>query len=382
MNYDAVVVGAGFTGAALAYQFAKDGKKVLVLEKRADIAGNMYDYKDDKTGILIQKYGVHSFHTNHKKVFDFITAVDSRWAPFVLRAYVSIKGQLTPSPFNFDTVEQYFTREDALEIKKALAETFDYEAAATILQMLNSENEYVRKYAEFLYEEDYKPYTSKQWGIEPDELDPFILRRVPVRLSYINQYFDDKYQVQPVNGYTSFFETMLSDKNIKIELNQDALKRLHIADHKVYLDSEPCMVPVIYTGPVDELFHYQYGRLPYRSLEFKYQTVDVNSYQPSPGVAYPKETGYTRITEFSKLMLIPPKTGRSVIAYEYPSDYVQGVNEAFYPVLTKQSQEMADKYKKEAGMVSGLFVCGRLGDFQYYNMDQALQRALELYKLL
>ena len=113
--------------------------------------------------------------------------------------------------------------------------------------MLNSENEYVRKYAEFLYEEDYKPYTSKQWGIEPDELDPFILRRVPVRLSYINQYFDDKYQVQPVNGYTSFFETMLSDKNIKIELNQDALKRLHIADHKVYLDKEPCMVPVIYT---------------------------------------------------------------------------------------------------------------------------------------
>lgn len=382
--YDLVVVGCGFTGGLIAHLAAKKlNKRVLVLERREHIAGNMYDFSDDETGILVQKYGPHSFHTESREVYELVKEI-GEWEPFVLKARAEIKGKLTPSPFNFKTIEDYFSPEKAIEIKTHLVNLFSYEPKVTILQMLNSEDKVVADYANFLFSEDYRPYTAKQWGIAPEELDVSVLQRVPVRLSYIDQYFDDRYQMQPKGGYTRFFEKMLDHPNIDLQLSSDANERIKLCDDKsVELDGVKVDVPIVYTGALDELFDCKYGKLPYRSLHFEYKTIDTNDFQPTPGVAYPFAEGYTRITEFSKLMTVAPKTDKTIIAYEYPVKYGSPKGkEAYYPILTAESQKLHEIYANQAKNYKNLYPCGRLGDFKYYNMDNAILRALRLFEEL
>ncbi len=200
VHYDLVVIGCGFSGAVIAHLTAKRlGRRVLVLEKREHIAGNMFDEKDCETGILVQRYGPHSFHTDNTQVFELVRELGD-WEPFVLRARAQIQNRLTPSPFNFQTIEDYFPPDKAVEIKTHLVNEFSYRPKVTILEMLHSCDSVVAEYADFLFRQDYQPYTSKQWGIEPEELDISVLQRVPVRLSYIDQYFDDRYQMQPKGG--------------------------------------------------------------------------------------------------------------------------------------------------------------------------------------
>ena len=302
----------------------------------------------------------------------------------MLRARVDIKGKLTPSPFNFQTVEDYFTPKKALEIKTRLAEAFEYRTKTTIVEMLESEDPVVKEYAEFLFQEDYRPYTAKQWGIKPEELDISVLKRVPVRLSYIDQYFDDQYQMQPKGGYTALFETMLDSDLIEVQLNMDANDRLTLRENgEILLDGAVTHAPVIYTGALDELFDCKFGKLPYRSLSFEYKTMPLKDFQPTPGVAYPLAEGYTRITEFSKLMPLQPETEQTIVAYEYPQQYgSEKGKEAYYPILTAHSQELYQKYLDEAKQYPTLYPCGRLGDFKYYNMDQAVLRAYQVYQTL
>ena len=378
MNYDIVIAGCGFTGAVIAFKSAMEGKRVLIVEKRNHIAGNMYDYIDE-AGICVQKYGPHSFHTNNEEVYEFITQIGD-WYEYILRARVMIDGKYTPSPFNFKTIDQYYPSPKAEMLKQALVEYYNSAKKVTVVELLESDNELIREYANFLFEKDYRPYTAKQWGIAPEELDISILKRVPVRLDYTDGYFDDKYQLMPEGGFTSFFEKMLSNPLIDIRLNCDVLDLVEIDGNNIIFENELLNVPFVYTGPLDELFRYKYGKLPYRSLKFDMQIHNVDSYQETSGVAYPMAEGYTRITEYKKIPVQDIK-GKTTIAVEYPVTYgTEEGKEPYYPILTENSKEMYKRYCELASKVNRLYVCGRLGDFKYYNMDDAVLRALEVYE--
>lgn len=378
MKYDLIIAGCGFAGATIAYLAAKDGKNVLIVEKRNHIAGNMYDYVNE-AGILVQKYGPHSFHTNNENVYQFITSI-GKWKPHILQARVLIDGKCTPSPFNFKTIDQYYPEEKSKELKSRLLHYYSGRSKVTIVELLKCESPLIRKYAEFLFEKDYRPYTSKQWGINPKELDISVLKRVPVRLNYIDRYFDDKYQLMPEKSFTAYFKKMLENKRIEVELNTDALDYITITnDGTLQWKKEPLKIPFVYTGPLDELFNLKYGKLPYRSLWFDWQTHNIDSYQETSGVAYPMAEGYTRITEYKKLP-VQDVPGKTTIAVEYPAVYgsEKGV-EPYYPVLTDSSQTTYHKYQHTAGKIRQLYLCGRLAEFKYYNMDQVIERAIQVY---
>ena len=382
-KYDILIVGCGFVGGVIAYLAAKDGKRVLVLERRSHIAGNMYDETDPDTGILVQKYGPHSFHTMDDIVYDFVTSV-GEWYPFTLTARVYMLGKAVPSPFNFTAIETFFEPQKAHAIKKRIVDVYRYEPKKTITELLKSDDPLIKEYADFLFESDYRPYTVKQWGIKPEDLDISVLSRVPVRLNYIDRYFDDKYQMMPEGGFTSFFDRLLEDDLIDVVLNCDALEHLTpdtFTGH-ILFDGEALDIPVVFTGPTDELFWHRFGKLPYRSLRFEQKTLDIESFQDAPGVAYPEAKGYTRIMECTKLPVQDGK-GKTIVIYEYPEEYgSEKGKEPYYPVLTAESADMYKQYATLAEGIKNLYLCGRLADFKYYNMDQAILRALKVYKTI
>lgn len=374
-----LVIGAGLSGAVIGRHLAEKGVKVNIWEKRSHIAGNMYDYEDDH-GFLVQKYGPHTFHTVKKELYEYMCRYEE-WQDYKLTCGAVWGGKYTPTPFNFTTIDTFYPEEKSEELKKHLLQAFKGRSIATVVEVLGNEDPLVREYAEFLFRNDYAPYTAKQWGVSPEEIDPSVLARVPLRFSYDVGYFDDPYQVMPVHSFTSFFENLLHHSNIHVELGQDALKQLEIKDNQVTVDGRPFAGLVIYTGPIDELFHLKYGKLPYRSLRFEWKYSENESIQDAPVVAYPQEKGFTRITEYKKLP-VQDKSGSSY-ALEYPLPYEEGKDmEPYYPVLTKESKEQYAKYKVLAEKVPNLICCGRLADFKYYNMDQALERALDICQKL
>lgn len=374
-----LIIGAGLSGAVIARYLAEKGQQVDIWEKRSHIAGNMYDYEDDH-GFLVQKYGPHTFHTKKRELYEYMCRYED-WQDYKLTCGAVWDGKYTPTPFNFTTIDTFYPEEKAEELKKHLLLAFKGRSTATVVEVLGNEDPLVREYAEFLFRNDYAPYTAKQWGVSPEEIDPSVLARVPLRFSYDVGYFDDPYQVMPVHSFTSFFENLLHHSNIHVELGQDALKQLEIKDNQVTVDGRPFAGLVIYTGPIDELFHLKYGKLPYRSLRFEWKYSENESIQDAPVVAYPQEKGFTRITEYKKLP-VQDKSGSSY-ALEYPLPYEEGKDmEPYYPVLTKESEEQYAKYKVLAEKVPNLICCGRLADFKYYNMDQALERALDICQKL
>lgn len=371
---DYLVVGAGLCGGVIARELAERGKKVTLWERRDHIGGNMYDYVDEH-GFLVQKYGPHTFHTNEKKLYDYMCRFE-QWQDYKLTCGAVWEGKYTPTPFNFTTIDTFFPTEKAAALKEKLSATFKGRETATVVEVLSHTDEDIRGYAEYLFANDYAPYTAKQWGVSPSEIDPSVLKRVPLRFSYDEGYFGDGYQVMPRHSFTHFFENLLHHPNITVQLGVDALERLRIRDGKLMLDGEVCRIPVVYTGALDELFDHEYGRLPYRSLRFEWRYTDKSSVQEAPVVAYPQEPEFTRITEYKKL---PPQEGRgSSYALEYPLPY-DGADSAepYYPVLTEESQKQYAQYRDAAEKIPNLILCGRLADFKYYNMDQALERALE-----
>jgi UDP-galactopyranose mutase len=380
MKYDLIIAGTGFAGSTIAYQASRAGKRVLMLERRNHIAGNMYEEKDEH-GILVQRYGPHSFHTNRKNVYDFLCQV-GEWREYILRARVMIDEICTPSPFNFQTIDDFYGQQKAQALKEHLANYYHGEKKVAVVDMLECEDELIRNYAEFLFEKDYRPYTSKQWGIRPEELDISILKRVPVRLDYTDAYFDDTYQFMPQKSFTAIFKEMLNHPNIEVKLQEDINQHITFSDTDatIYYDDEKVTSPIVYTGPLDELFACKYGKLPYRSLHFDYQTYQMDSYQETPGVAYPMAEGFTRITEFKKLtgQVCP---GFTTVAVEYPAIYESKEgNEPYYPILTKESAISYEKYCKEAERYPQLYLCGRLAEFKYYNSQiKKRKRLLHMY---
>ena len=372
---DYLVIGCGLSGAVVARHLAERGRQVTIWECRDHIGGNMYDYVDEH-GFLVQKYGPHTFHTKKKELYDYMCRF-GRWQDYKLTCGAAWGGKYTPTPFNFTTIDTFYPAEKAELLKEKLKKAFSGRDTATVVEVLAHPDEDIRGYAEFLFQNDYAPYTAKQWGVSPSEIDPSVLKRVPLRFSYEEGYFDDPYQVMPEQSFTHFFQNLLDHPNIHIELGVEALDHIQIRNDRIFLDGVPLEIPVVYTGALDELFGGIYGRLPYRSLRFEWKYEDKESLQDAPVVAYPQEAGYTRITEYKKL---PVQTGTGTsYALEYPLTYQEGTQqEPYYPVLTEQSQQQYEQYRRAAEAVPNLICCGRLADFKYYNMDQALEQALNV----
>ena len=372
---DYLVICCGLSGAVVARHLAEQGRQVTIWERRDHVGGNMYDYVDEH-GFLVQKYGPHTFHTKKKELYDYMCRF-GRWQDYKLTCGAAWGGKYTPTPFNFTTIDTFYPTEKAELLKEKLKKAFSGRDTATVVEVLAHPDEDIRGYAEFLFQNDYAPYTAKQWGVSPSEIDPSVLKRVPLRFSYEEGYFDDPYQVMPEQSFTHFFQNLLDHPNIHVELGVEALDHIQIRNDRIFLDGVPLEIPVVYTGALDELFGGIYGRLPYRSLRFEWKYEDKESLQDAPVVAYPQEAGYTRITEYKKL---PVQTGTGTsYALEYPLTYQEGTQqEPYYPVLTEQSQQQYEQYRRAAEAVPNLICCGRLADFKYYNMDQALEQALNV----
>lgn len=376
-NANCIVVGCGLAGAVIARELAEAGKNVVIWERRNHIGGNMYDYEDDH-GFLVQKYGPHTFHTQKKELFDYMCRFE-HWKDYKLTCGAVWNGKYTPTPFNFTTIDTFFPPEKGEQLKKKLKAAFAGRNTATVIEVLAHPDPDIRNYAEFLFQNDYAPYTAKQWGVSPKEIDPNVLKRVPLRFSYEEGYFDDPYQAMPVTSFTSFFKNMLNHPNVAVRLNVEAMSHMHIQENTIYIDGVKYCGLLFYTGALDELFGCTYGQLPYRSLRFEWKFSEMNSLQMAPVVAYPQEEGFTRITDYKKLP-VQDKPG-STYAVEYPLPYQKGVMmEPYYPVMTEGSMRLYSHYRERAEQIPNLIFCGRLADFKYYNMDQALERALNVVK--
>lgn len=374
-KYDIVVVGCGLTGGVIARHLAETGKKVLVLDRRGHIGGNMYDYTDEH-GFLVQKYGPHTFHTKKKELYDYMCRFEE-WNEYKLTCGAFIDGKCTPTPFNFQTIDDFYSPNEAEELKAHIKAAFGDISTATVIDVMSHSDTLISGYAKFLFEKDYSLYTAKQWGISPSEIDVSVLERVPLRFSYDVGYFDDKFQVMPRHSFTRFFENLFDHKNITVELGVNALEYIKIVGDEIHINGKTANIPVVYSGALDELFEYKFGELPYRSLRFEWKFEDKDSVQDMPIVAYPQAEDFTRITEFKKLPLQNSRGTSYAVEYPLKYDHLEHT-EPYYPVLTKYSKKQYAKYRDLADTINGLYCCGRLGDFKYYNMDQALERALEM----
>jgi UDP-galactopyranose mutase len=357
--FDYLIVGAGFAGSVLAERLAADaGKKVLVVDRRDHVGGNAYDEYDEH-GILVHRYGPHIFHTNSREVWDYLSRFTA-WRPYEHRVRASVDGMLVPIPINLDTLNQLY----GLSLTCMQAEDFYRSVAEARDELRTSEDVVVSQVGRELYEKFFRNYTRKQWGMDPSELDASVAARVPARSSRDDRYFTDTYQAMPLHGYTRMFRTLLAHPNIKVMLNTD------------YREVEG-LIPyreVVFTGPIDEYFGFRFGRLPYRSLRFRHETVAREVFQPAPVVNYPNEHPYTRITEFKYL------TGQehplTSIVYEYPSDE----GDPYYPVPRPENAEIYRQYRALAEETEGVWFVGRLATYRYYNMDQVVAQALATYR--
>jgi UDP-galactopyranose mutase len=358
MIFDYLIVGAGLAGSVLAERLASQrNKKVLIVEKRAHIGGNAYDHYNND-GILVHKYGPHIFHTNSLQVFEYLSQF-TEWRPYQHRVLASVDRQLVPIPINLDTINTLY----GMNLNSIQLEQFFASVAERKKRILTSEDVVVSKVGRELYEKFFRNYTRKQWGLDPSELDATVTARVPTRTNQDYRYFTDKYQAMPLHGYTQMFEKMLRHENIKVMLNTD------------YREVEKWILyrEMIYTGPIDEYFDCRFGRLPYRSLEFEFKTVNTPVALPAPVVNYPNDYEYTRVTEFK--YLTGQEHAKTSLMYEYPC----GNGDPYYPVPRPENSERYKKYKALADETPTVHFVGRLATYKYYNMDQVVAQAFTVF---
>ncbi len=356
--FDYLIVGAGFAGSVLAERLAEGSHKtVLICDKRPHIGGNAYDHYND-AGILVHKYGPHIFHTNSREVFEYLSRFTA-WRPYQHRVRASVDGQIVPIPINLDTINTLY----GLNLTSFEVEDFFKKVAEPREQIRTSEDVVINRVGRELYEKFFRNYTRKQWGLDPSELDASVTSRVPTRTNRDDRYFTDTYQAMPLHGYTHMFENMLNHPNIKLLLNCDYRE----------VEKEIPFREMIYTGPVDSFFDYVYGKLPYRSLDFKHETHDTPVYQSAPVVNYPNEQLYTRITEFK--YLTGQEHNKTSVVYEFP----RAEGDPYYPVPRKENADLYVKYKELADARPDVHFVGRLATYKYYNMDQIVAQALTVY---
>lgn len=356
--FDYLIVGAGFAGSVLAERLANGSdKKVLICDKRSHIGGNAYDHYNDD-GVLIHKYGPHIFHTNSSVVFDYLSRF-TEWREYQHRVLASVDGMLVPIPINLDTINKLY----GLNLTSFELKEFFEKVREPREHLRTSEDVVVSAVGQELYEKFFRGYTRKQWGLDPSELDASVTARVPTRTNRDDRYFTDTFQAMPRHGYTRMFETMLDSPNIKILLNCDYLDIINDIPHR----------KIIYTGPIDAFFDYRYGKLPYRSLEFKHETHNCELFQEAPVINYPNGQPYTRVTEFK--YLTGQRHDKTSVVYEFP----RAEGDPYYPIPRKENTEVYTKYKALADATQGVHFVGRLATYKYYNMDQIVAQALTVY---
>jgi UDP-galactopyranose mutase len=359
MIMDYLVVGAGFSGVTLAERIASQlNKKVLLIDRRNHIGGNCYDYYNDD-GILVHKYGPHYFRTNDQGVWDYLSKFTG-WRHVQYKVLACVDGQYYNFPINLDTFNNLFglslNSEQMAERLKELSVGCD--------EINNSRDVIISKVGEELYEKFYKNYTKKQWGMGPEELDPSVCARIPIRTNRDDRYLNDEYQAMPKDGYHKLFERMLDHPNIEVRLNTEYEE----------VKNECKFLGTIYTGPVDEFFGYKYGRLPYRSLRFEHETLDQEFYQPVSQVNYPNEHDYTRIVEIKHVT--GQKHPQTTIVKEFP--VAEG--DPYYPVPRAENEVLCQKYLAAEEDLTDTFLTGRLARYRYLNMDQVVSSALQLFE--
>jgi UDP-galactopyranose mutase len=358
--FDYLIVGAGYAGSVLAERLARgSGKQVLLVDRRPHIGGNAYDHYDN-SGILVHKYGPHIFHTNSKEVFDYLSRF-TEWRQYQHKVLASVDGQLVPIPINLDTINKLY----GLNLNSFQMEEFLSSRAERKEQVRTSEDVVVSKVGRELYEKFFRGYTRKQWGLDPSELDAQVTARVPTRTNRDDRYFTDTYQAMPKHGFTRMFANMLDHPNIKVMLN---------TDYRDVKDAIPYR-ELIYTGPVDEFFDFEFGKLPYRCLEFKHETLNQVKHQPVAVVNYPNDNEFTRVTEFKHL------TGQEHLKTSIVYEFSRAEGDPYYPIPRQENAAIYKKYQQLAEE-SGILFAGRLATYKYYNMDQVVAQALTAYAKL
>ena len=375
--FDVVIIGAGFAGAVIAERLAsQQNKKVLLVDKRQHVGGNCYDYKDDN-GIIVHKYGPHLFHSNLRHVWDYLSQF-TEWDIYQHKVLACIDGKPVPIPFNLNTLYEVFPDSMARRMEEKLLDEYEYNSKVPILKLKQSTDKDLQFLADFVYEKIFLHYTMKQWGMKPEEIDGAVTARVPIFIGRDNRYFNDEYQGVPKKGYTDIFNNMLNHPNIKLMLNTSAKEILELTDDKIKLMGMPFDGKVIYTGLLDDLFDYKFGELPYRSVDMRFESIPKKDYQDAATVNYPNNYEFTRITEFKKVHYadVPNTT----ILKEYPQPYKRGENTPYYPIFTEKNQEMYTKYAEEAKKYNQLILVGRLAEYRYYDIDDMVERALQIYE--
>lgn len=368
MKVDWLIVGSGLTGATFAERIASQrNETVLIIDQRDHIAGNAWDEYNEH-GILEHKYGPHIFHTNSKEVWDYLSRF-TQWRPYFHKVLGSIDGKLVPLPFNLNSIDQLFPFPMAERIGQKLIDVYGFGSRIPILKLKEAEDNDLRFIADFTYRNVFEQYSRKQWGMKPEKLSPSVTARVPILVSRDDRYFQDSYQAMPLHGYGQMVRRMLTHPNIRIMLNTSWQS----------IKDDVNFSRMVFTGPIDEYFDYRHGKLPYRSLRFDVATHPTDEYQTAAVINYPNEYDYTRVTE-QKWLTGQTHTHTTTLT-EYPLTHVVGETIPYYPIPTEENRKLFNKYEEESIKISSKVVfAGRLADYMYYNMDQAIARALKIVK--
>lgn len=376
---DCIIIGAGIAGSVAARQLAEEGnKKVIVLEQRNHIGGNCYDTLDEH-GILVHEYGPHIFHTNLEHVYEYLSRF-TQWIHFGHEVVAKVHDQLLPIPFNLNTLYQVYGQEKGKELEEKLVSAYGMNQRVSIMELRKNEDPQLQEVAEYVYQNVFLYYTMKQWGQRPEEVSEEVTSRVPVLISYDNRYFQDRYQGMPLDGYTSMFHHLLDHPNIQVELGVEAKSRLELKEDGIYFDGKLFEGEVIYTGALDELYNCEYGRLPYRTLDFRFEHYNQESFQGHSVVNYTVDEDYTRITEF-KFLTRQQDTNGTTIVKEYPGAYTGEDGQIpYYAILNVENQNLYEKYRQKASVYKNFHLLGRLAEYKYYNIDAMVDRGMKVCK--
>ncbi|MGT2910098.1 UDP-galactopyranose mutase [Streptococcus cameli] len=359
--YDYLIVGAGLSGAVFAYEANKRGKKVKVIDKRNHIGGNIYC--EEVEGINVHKYGAHIFHTSNQRIWEYVNQF-ADFNQYINSPLAHYKGKLYNLPFNMNTFYAMWGTKTPQEVREKIASQTEH---LKDTEPQNLEEQAIKLIGQDIYEALIKGYTEKQWGRSATDLPPFIIKRLPVRFTYDNNYFSDRYQGIPIGGYNVIVEKML--EGIDLELGVDFFLNRE--------KWEQSATKVVFTGMIDQYFDYQYGELEYRGLHFEHEVLDIDNYQGNAVVNYTeRDIPYTRIIEHKHFEF--GQQEKTVITKEYPVDWKRG-DEPYYPINDAANNALFAQYRKEADKLADKVIfCGRLADYKYYDMHVVIERALEV----
>lgn len=379
---DFIIVGAGLAGCVLAERIASAGKSVLIIEKKNHIGGTCYDCYDDN-GLLIHKYGPHIFNTDDETVWHYVNQF-TEFEIYHHRVLGVVEGKKVPIPFNLESLYELFPHSYCQVLEKKLMEKYGMNVKVPIMDLLVQDDDDLKCLAEYIYEHVFLHYTTKQWGMSPQSVGGAAMARIPFYISRDDRYFQKRFQGIPKYGYTKMINNMLKNPRIHLLLNTDYNELIELTrqDKKILVTGVPFNGKLIFTGALDELFDYCYGELPYRTLDFKFETYDKEFFQEICTVNYPNNYEFTRITEFK--YMTGQKHPNTTIVKEFPKQYDRAdkQHDPYYPIPKKENEILYTKYRELSKLYSNLILSGRLADYKYYTMADTILAALNVFNKL